>query len=212
MRQKKLYKELIQKDINALERDKGNSIKKHNILKILDNIGAIFTSAYSHQKDVPRERIFERSIAERAKLIIEKIAEIEGEEKNISNKLFKKCITNYQSPSDMHKKLRETDGSRNENRVFLIKLVLNEMKNVIENGPENKIFKIEENEKIINIVERILYFNQQNQAGQGLKILTPNQMLSRLPIFSAQLKAGNNSEKLKNEIKQKIRQTYKKCL
>ena len=34
----------------------------------------------------------------------------------------------------------------------------------------------------------------------GLKILTPNQMLSRLPITLAQLKAGNNSEKLKNEI------------
>ena len=36
--------------------------------------------------------------------------------------------------------------------------------------------------------------------GKGLKILTPNQMLSRLPISLAQLKAGNNSEKLKNEI------------
>ena len=39
------------------------------------------------------------------------------------------------------------------------------------------------------------------QRGQGLKILTPNQMLSRLPISLAQLKAGNNSEKLKNEIR-----------
>ena len=33
---------------------------------------------------------------------------------------------------------------------------------------------------------------------KGLKILTLNQMLRRLPIFLAQLKAGNNSEKLKN--------------
>ena len=41
-----------------------------------------------------------------------------------------------------------------------------------------------------------------NQIGQGLKILTPNQMLSRLPIFLAQLKAGNNSQKLKNKIRQ----------
>ena len=40
-----------------------------------------------------------------------------------------------------------------------------------------------------------------NQRGQGLKILTPNQMLSRLPISLAQLKAGNNSEKLRNEIR-----------
>ena len=38
--------------------------------------------------------------------------------------------------------------------------------------------------------------------GQGLKILTPNQILSRLPISLAQLEAGNNSEKLKNEIRQ----------
>ena len=33
---------------------------------------------------------------------------------------------------------------------------------------------VEENEKIIDIVERILYFNQLDQSGQGLKILTPN--------------------------------------
>ena len=32
--------------------------------------------------------------------------------------------------------------------------------------------------------------------GKGLKILTPEQMLSRLPISLAQLKVGNNSEKL----------------
>ena len=76
------------------------------------------------------------------------------------------------------------------------------MKVVCENVPENKTFKIEENEKIINIVERILYFNQLDQSGQELKILTPNQMLTRLPIFLAQLKAGNNSEKLENKVRQ----------
>ena len=50
------------------------------------------------------------------------------------------------------------------------------------------------------LLKRFLNFNQLNQSGQGLKILTPNQMLSRLTISLAQLKAGNNSEKLKNEI------------
>ena len=40
-------------------------------------------------------------------------------------------------------------------------------------------------------------FNGETE-GKSLKILTPNQMLSRLPIALAQLKAGNNSEKLKN--------------
>ena len=38
------------------------------------------------------------------------------------------------------------------------------------------------------------------QKGVGLKILTPDQMLSRLPITLAQLKAGNNSQKLINEM------------
>ena len=38
--------------------------------------------------------------------------------------------------------------------------------------------------------------------GTGLKILTPNQMLKRLPIAFAQIKAGNNSESLLNEIRQ----------
>ena len=67
------------------------------------------------------------------------------------------------------------------------------MKKVIKNVSENRKFMSEEIEKIIDIVERIIYFNQLDQSGQGLKILTPNQMLSRLPIFLAQLKAGNNS-------------------
>ena len=43
---------------------------------------------------------------------------------------------------------------------------------------------------------------RRNQPGKGLKILTPGQMLSRLPISLAQLKAGNDSQKLKNEIRQ----------
>ena len=68
---------------------------------------------------------------------------------------------------------------------------------------------MEENEKIINIVEHILYFNQVEQQGSGLKILTPNQMLSRLPIALAQLKAGNNFEKLKNEIRQLLYSLYR---
>ena len=43
---------------------------------------------------------------------------------------------------------------------------------------------------------------RRNQSAKGLKILTPDQMLSRLPISLAQLKAGNNSQRLKNEIRQ----------
>ena len=50
---------------------------------------------------------------------------------------------------------------------------------------------------------------RRNQEGQGLKILTPNQMLSRLPITLAQLKAGNNSQKFINEIRQLLYSLYR---
>ena len=53
---------------------------------------------------------------------------------------------------------------------------------------------------MLKIVKRILKFNQLNQSGKGLKILTPN--LSSLLVSLAQLNAGNNSGKLKDEIRQ----------
>ena len=58
--------------------------------------------------------------------------------------------------------------------------------------------KNEKPNKIVDTVEKILDFNESYQEGEGLKILTPDQMLSILPISLAQLKAANNSEKLKN--------------
>ena len=125
----------------------------------------------------------EEGIGKGIKLRRGKIAEIKREEKHINNKFFKEYFIFYQSPSHMYKKLRDTEGERNEDQVYLIKEVLNRMKKTIKNVSENKTFKIEENEKIINIAERILYFNQLEQSGQELKIITPNQMLSRLPIL-----------------------------
>ena len=50
---------------------------------------------------------------------------------------------------------------------------------------------------------------RRNHQAQGLKILTPNQMLSRLPVTLAQLKAGNNSQKLINEIRQLLYSLYR---
>ena len=48
-----------------------------------------------------------------------------------------------------------------------------------------------------------------DQKGQAIKTLTPNLMLSRLPISLAQLKAGNNSKKDKNEIRQLLYSLYR---
>ena len=62
--------------------------------------------------------------------------------------------------------------------------------------------KIEKPNEILGIIKEIINNNKelQKQRGSDLKILTPRQMLNRLPISLAQLKAGNDSEKLKNEI------------
>ena len=73
--------------------------------------------------------------------------------------------------------------------------------------------EIEKPNEIVDIVEKILEFSKEKQQGQGqgqgLKILTPDQMFSRLPITLAQLKAGNNSQKLKNEIRQLLHSLYR---
>ena len=70
---------------------------------------------------------------------------------------------------------------------------------------------MEQSDKILKIVEEILNFNKkiQKQSGKGLKVLTPDQMLSRLPITLAQLKAGNSSEKLNNEMRQLLHSLYR---
>ena len=78
-----------------------------------------------------------------------------------------------------------------------------EIKDMCEQEREN-----EGPDEMLNIVENILEFNTQ-QEGQGLEFLMPNQMLSRLPISLAQLKAENNCEKFKNEIRQLFYSLYR---
>ena len=55
----------------------------------------------------------------------------------------------------------------------------------------------------------IFQVSKESQEGTGLKTLTPNQMLKRLPIALAQVKAGNNSETLLNEIRQIVYSLYR---
>ena len=87
--------------------------------------------------------------------------------------------------------------------VELVKGRWSNLKDEIKKMSEDEI-KTEKPDKILEIVKEILNFNRKfrKQQGLGLKILTSDQMLSRLPISVAQLKAGNNSEKLKDEIRQ----------
>ena len=135
---------------------------------------------------------------------------LKGKEQSINNELFKTYFTDYQSPSIMYKKLREPENTEiNKTGADLIKKVLNKLKRIIGNTPKDDAAKTDENEKIIDVVERILELNNKIQSGQELKILTTSQMLSRLPIFLSQLKAGINSGKLKNEIRQLLYSLYR---
>ena len=72
--------------------------------------------------------IDERNISEGVKLRRRRNTEIEEGEKNMNYKLFNEYFINYRSPSDMYKKLGKTEGEWNEERVFLIREMLNEMK------------------------------------------------------------------------------------
>ena len=109
----------------------------------------------------------------------------------------------------MLKTLYTTNDNKKKNSkiVNAIKSGLSDLKNEIENISEEEK-EIEKPNEIGNIVEEILEFKKQKQEGKKLKILTPDQMLSILPITLAQLKAGNNSEKLKNETRQLLYSLY----
>ena len=167
-----------------------------------------------HYGEVPKKTIVKRSIAENVKLRKQRLDIINKKKENINNELFNHYFR-YLNQSIMLKRLRDASDERNKDLVESINEKLTKMKNIVKNVPK---YRLEENKKIIDIVERILELNSKNRLGLGLKILTPNQMFSRLPVTLAQFKAGNNSEKLKNEITQifvffvQITKTYKATL
>ena len=115
-------------------------------------------------------------------------------------------------------KFSEEKNKRNEflNKLNKIKIGKKdaEQKEVINN--HNKFYN--SREEVINFLENILkchakyhakYDARQNKTERmGLKILSPKQMLQRLPIALAQVKAGNNSESLLNEIRQIVYSLY----
>ena len=108
----------------------------------------------------------------------------------------------------MFERLRETIDEKNKDLVESVNKKLTKMKNIVKNVPKDILSRVEDNEKIINIVERNLELIAKKIL-RRLKILTLKQMLNRLPISLAQLNAGNNSEKLKNEIIQLLYSLYR---
>ena len=86
----------------------------------------------------------------------------------------------------------------------LIEKNLNDFKDVLENAKQ----KPNNNESTLKIFGNIYNYMKNSKQGSGLKILTPKQMLSRLPILLAKIQAGNNSKQLKNEARQLIYNLY----
>ena len=128
--------------------------------------------------------------------------------KIIAKELFKSYFQ-FQSLSDMQKKLYKTRNVQgNKKLVLAIQRGLIGLNKEINKMSKDEI-EIEKSNEIVDADAEILDFNNENQEGKGLKILTPQQRLSRLPISLARLKAGNNSEKLKNEIRQLLYSLYK---
>ena len=146
--------------------------------KFLITIKLLFHHASTVDKKKSKPKA-EESIAQRVKLKNERIAEFKKRRKNIENELFKYYFTDYQKPSDMYEKLPETKDKINEDQVDLIKKILDKIKKQIKNTPKNKKVLIKLNKEIINIVERIPYFNQLDQSEKRFKFLTPDQMLNR---------------------------------
>ena len=87
----------------------------------------------------------------------------------------------------------------------MIKSGLTDLKDDIKRMPEDEK-RIEQPDSVVDIVEEILRFRQDQK---GLKILPLYQTLSRLPSSLTQLKPGNNSEKLKNEVRQLLYSLYR---
>ena len=108
----------------------------------------------------------------------------------IDKREFKKKYSNI--VDDVEKILNSPRRTRNQDKMVEILSLLKELPPYRQPNTTN-IPELESEE---------FAAQRRNQQGKGLKILAPNQKLSRLPISLAQLKPGDNSEKLKNEIRQ----------
>ena len=135
------------------------------------------------------------------------IKQITDEEKDMNDEIFKKYFK-VQSPSDMLVFLNNKNN-HTEMKNQLVNLINSGLKDLKDKKMSKEEIDSEKPDKMVNIVEKILKFIEQYQQGQGIRILTPNQMLNRLPIALAQLQAGNNSNKLKNEIRQLLYSLYR---
>ena len=180
-----------------------NSIIRRETNVRNDIINAFYKKIFPYKDSESKtkgEKLGENSEEELKEYINSAFTFIEEKSKEINNDLFTKYF-NFSTPIDLANQLYETK-SKNKNSEFEkeIKKSWSNLKDELEKMSKEKIENKKPNE-ILEIVNKIIDFNKEIQ-NQRSSILTPDQMLSKLPITLAQLNAENNSEKLKNEIRQ----------
>ena len=127
--------------------------------------------------------------------------------KNLERDLFGENLENIES----EKKYEESIAEKVKTRIQ------NTQRTFAPPGPPKKDYSAETDEYLKYIEEQEKdrkkssdeYDSNGWSSGSGLKILTKKQMLNRLPILLAQMQAGNNSIKLKNEIRQILYSLYR---
>ena len=126
-----------------------------------------------------------------------------------SKELFNKIKNNQIKFSEVKNKQNEFLNKLSNIKIGKKTLEQKEVINNLEKFYNSREEVINFFRDYIEMLSDAKYDAKQNETkGTGLKILTPKQMLQRLPIALAQVKAGNNSESLLNEIRQIVYSLY----
>ena len=205
---KKTIEDQGQKQVEAL-----NILKSNNQLTVEDVICKSVLNNDEAKKELYKIKEIEQNVY-REKLVYE------TNEYKYSFKYFPTIRTFGKDIYDCAITLKEADEYQND----LLVEIMNFKKNTKPRSPEKKQEKElvlknlydfwEGRENILVAFESKISFTKSKGSGflnfdrSELKILTPKQMLQRLPIALAQLKAGNNSESLLNEIRQIVYSLY----
>ena len=173
----------------------------------------------------------EKEIYNKLKLTEELFEKINNLDKKFNNKLVFKYKGNtvdedfsgFDNAFGLISKIRDGEISLNEakDEQAKLKLKIGEIKKVAKRHLIKESREAKTNvENLYNARKATIDFfdeytsraseaRRQAKKGAGIKILTPNQMLKRLPIALAQIKAGNISESLLNEIREIVYSLYR---
>ena len=201
-----IYKEKYEEEKDALnEKD----TKKFDYKKLRLSDDYEYESEEEEEKETDKKPGKREPPKKPTENSVKKLSElVNKEETEINWELFQKHFKCTNASAFLRELYRIKNKKENKKLVDLIKSGLKDLKDEIKEMSENEI-EIERPDKMVDLAQEIFEFKRQNQEGKGIKILTPEQMLSRLPISLAQLKAGNNSQKLKNEIRQLLYSLYR---